>query len=229
MMSRNQGNESGQHMGLAERLRAETRELHTAAERAGIMPALLRGQLDRGAYCALLRNLHPIYASLEAALAGHATHAVVGPVVFPALFKRDALADDLRELHGDRWATDLPLLPAAAAYAQRLRDIDAASPELLVAHGYVRSLGDLSGGQLLRGIVARSLGLGDARGTSFYAFGPAADVARQLHAFRAALNGLPADPPCVEAIVAEARAAFERHVVLFEQLAALAPVLPGAR
>lgn len=229
MMVRDGGSRDRERMGLAERLRADTRGLHTLAERAGIMPALLRGQLDRRSYCALLRNLHPIYAALESSLARHAAHAIVGPVVFPALFRLAALADDLTLLHGDGWADDLPLQPAAAAYALRLRDIDATSPALLVAHAYVRSLGDLSGGQLLRGIVAKSLGLGNDQGTRFYAFGSAADVSQHLHAFRAALNALPADRACVEAIVAEARSAFERHAVLFEQLAALAPAVRGGR
>lgn len=220
------GRQGGEAMGLAERLRAETRGLHTRAERAGIMPALLRGQLDRRSYCALLRNLHSVYAALEPALVRHASHAVVGPVVFPALFRLTALADDLAVLHGDRWPDELPVRPAAADYVQRLREIETVSPELLVAHAYVRSLGDLSGGQVLRGIVAKSLRLGDDAGTRFYAFGPAADVSRHLHAFRAALNALPADQACVEAVVAEAQSAFERHALLFEQLAGSDTGLP---
>ena len=219
MRARERDNREGvQPVGLAERLRAETRDLHTAAERAGIMPALLRGQIDRHAYCVLLRNLHPIYAVLEPALLGHAAHAVVGPVVFPALFRQAVLADDLRALHGANWADELPLQPAAAAYAQRLCEIDAAAPELLVAHAYVRSLGDLSGGQLLRRIVAKSLALGDDIGTRFYAFGSATDVASHLRAFRAALDALPIDDAAGNAIVAEARSAFERHAALFVQI-----------
>lgn len=215
-------------MGLAERLRAETRGLHTVAERAGIMPALLRGQLERRTYCVLLRNLHAIYAVLEPALTRHTTHAVVGPVVFPALFRQTALADDLQALHGDGWAGALPLQPATAVYLQRLRRIDVESPELLVAHAYVRSLGDLSGGQLLRGIVARSLHLPDGTGTQFYDFGPAAEVAAHLHAFRSALNALPAGETVADGIVAEARAAFERHAQLFEQLAIDQTTAPSA-
>ena len=206
-------------MGLAERLKAETRELHAVAERAGLMPALLRGQLDRRSYSALLRNLHAIYAALEPALERHAASAVVGPVVFPALFRQTALADDLNALHGAAWADALPVHPATESYVQRLRELDATLPELLVAHAYVRSLGDLSGGQMLRGIVARGLHLDDATGIRFYDFGSVADVALHLRAFRAALNALPADAECLDAIVAEARSAFERHAQIFIQLA----------
>lgn len=215
-------------MGLAERLRAETRDLHSVAERAGIMPMLLRGRLDRRAYSALLRNLHAIYAALEPALMRHAANGIVGPVVFPALFRQAALADDLRVLSGDGWAVALPVEPATAAYVQRLHRIDAESPELLVAHAYVRSLGDLSGGQVLRGIVARSLQLCDGTGTRFYDFGPAAEVAAHLQAFRSALNALPAGDAVADGIVAEARAAFERHALLFEQLAPSETSRPAA-
>ncbi len=215
-------------MGLAQRLRAETSDLHAVTERAGIMPGLLRGQIDRPSYCALLRNLHAIYAALEAALEHHVAHPVVGPVVFPVLFRRAALADDLLALHGRRWADDFALEPAAAGYARRLREIDAAAPALLVAHAYVRSLGDLSGGQVLRGIVARCLGLGGGAGTRFYAFGSAAEVAMHRQSFRAALDGLPADEACAAAIVAEARSAFERHARLFAELVAPSPRVPLA-
>jgi heme oxygenase len=204
---------------LAERLRAQTSDLHALTERSGIMPALLRGQLERPVYCALLRNLHAIYAALEPALARHAADPVVGPVVFPPLFREDALAADLCELQGDRWADEIRLEPAAAQYVRRLHAIEISAPALLVAHAYVRSLGDLSGGQLLRGIVSRSLSLDEGRGTRFYAFGSAAEVLAHRVAFRAGLAALPVDEELAAGIVAEARSAFERHVQLFAQLA----------
>jgi heme oxygenase len=216
------------HMDLAERLRAGTRNHHGLTERAGIMPALLRGQIDRVTYCALLRNLHAIYAALEPALTRQAWHAVVGPVVFPALFRTAALTDDLNTLHGSAWAEDLALEPATARYVQRLRDIEASSPALLVAHAYVRSLGDLSGGQLLRGIVAKTLRLEGGVGTHFFDFGSVSEVAAHRQAFRAALGTLPVDEDSAAGIVAEAEWAFERHAELFEQLDARWSAAPVA-
>ena len=131
---------------LAERLRTETRALHTAAERSRFMGVLLRGQMDRASYCALLRNLHAIYAALEPALARHAGHPVLAPVFLPRLARTQALADDLLTLHGSAWADAIALQPATARYLRRLHEIEAAQPELLFAHAYVRFLGDLSGG-----------------------------------------------------------------------------------
>ena len=207
---------------LSERLRAETKDLHTTAERAGIMPALLRGELALDRYCALLRNLHALYAAMESALTRHATHADVAPVVFPALFRQASLADDLAVLHGPGWAERFAVQPAAQTYIARLQDLDTTQPALLVAHAYVRYLGDLSGGQMLRQIVARSYGLAADAGSSFYGFGVSAAVKAHLHAFRAGLAALAASPERIDALVAEARTAFGLHVDLFNELA-LAP------
>jgi heme oxygenase len=165
------GLDVGSSRSLSERLRAETKDLHTEVERAGVMAALLRGALERERYAALLRNLHALYAALEAALTRHAAHADVAPVVFPALFRQAALAADLSVLHGPRWQTELPLQAATQHYMARLQDIDMREPGLLAAHAYVRYLGDLSGGQMLRQIVVRSLQLAEDEGSRFYGHG----------------------------------------------------------
>ena len=207
---------------LNHRLRAETKDLHTAAERAGIMPALLRGELALDRYCALLRNLHALYEAMESALAQHAAHADVAPVFFPALFRQASLADDLAVLHGPGWAERFVLQPATQAYVARLRDLDTTQPALLAAHAYVRYLGDLSGGQMLSKIVARSYGLATDAGSRFYGFGDSAGVRAHLHAFRAGLAALAAPPERIDELVSETRSAFGRHVDLFNELA-LAP------
>jgi heme oxygenase len=204
---------------LAQRLRAGTKDLHHEVERAGIMPALLRGQLDRGTYCALLRNLHAVYAALEPALLRHATHPAVAPVVAPACFRQSALADDLATLHGDSWAQDFELKAATRQYVARLQALERDRPEALVAHAYVRTLGDLSGGQLLRRIVATAFALGTEAGTRFYDFGSAAEVGAHLQRFRDGLDRLDANAGAIDELVAEARWAFQLHGTLFVELA----------
>ena len=208
---------------LAQRLKAETKTLHTAAERSRFMAALLRGQIGRAPYCAMLRNLHAIYAALEPALAGQAQHPIIAPVFLPVLARAEALADDLRTLHGADWAAAFELLPSSLRYVAHLHAIAAAQPERLLAHAYVRYLGDLSGGQMLRRIVAASLGLPLSHaagcGTAFYDFGDAASTQALTLAFRAGLSGVVVDEDGAAAIVAEARLAFEWHHRLFDELA----------
>ena len=203
---------------LAARLRAETHTLHGQVERSAFMAELLGGRLGKPAYALMLRNLEPIYLQLEAGLLRHAANAHIRPVFQPALFRLQALHRDLDTLHGESWGEELELVNGCTAYVARLRQLIEFEPELLAAHAYVRYLGDLSGGQVLGQIVARSLGLrgneGGNWGTDFYDFGGADEVLRLSQAFRSGLAALTA-----EGIVAEARLAFEMHGRLFEDLA----------
>lgn len=207
-------------LSLPQRLKAATAAEHRRVERSGVMAGLLRGSIERGAYLALLRNLHAIYAALEPALVRHAANAIVGPVVMPELFRGDALERDLVALQREDDPPAAALQPATAAYVERLREIDTTCPELLVAHAYVRYLGDLSGGQHLRRIVGQALGPAGAAGTGFYDFGDAARVAGLAQRFRTGLLTIGQRAPDTEAIVAEAESAFVRHGQIFEQLAA---------
>ena len=211
-------------LNLAEDLKAQTRALHTELERSALMVSLLRGEMKRAPYCALLRNLHAIYEALELALQTQAGQRGVSAVYFPALFRRQALADDLRVLHGPGWQGDIPLRRAALDYAIHLNRLAANRPIHLVAHAYVRYLGDLSGGQILSRIVASSLGLADLRGTRFYDFGGPADVAARVGEFRAGLARVVDSDSDTDAaaeaaaIVAEAILAFQLHQRLFSEL-----------
>ncbi|MBL8344697.1 MAG: biliverdin-producing heme oxygenase [Rubrivivax sp.] len=207
-------------MALSERLRNETRDLHARAERSGAMHRLLRGGLDRAHYCALLRSLHAIYEGLEAALAQHAPHPLVAPVCLPGLARTELLAADLRLLHGESWRQDLALPAAARRYARRLRLLARWQPPLLAAHAYVRYLGDLHGGQVLKTLVARTFALEAGAGTSFYGFGDRAATQALIVDFRRGLGEIGhRQPAIVDAIVREARHAFEAHCRLFEEIA----------
>lgn len=213
--------------GLAERLRQDTRTLHTEVERSDFMRALLRGQMARAPYCLLLRNLHALYLSLEAALTANDNNPQVAAICMPALFRTRALERDLDFLHGPSWRSRLEVTPACQDYLRHLQDVAMVRPERLVAHAYVRYLGDLSGGQQLKHIVARSLQLAPGCGVDFYDFGDSLQTAALTQTFRAGLAGMQVDARQVDEIVAEAQEAFGRHNTLFRQLAQGSRLSPG--
>ncbi len=208
-------------LNLAARLKLDTRELHTQAERSGLMAGLLRGRISRPAYCALLRNLQAIYAALEAGLdAGPEQAGLWGP----QLRRLPAIEQDLALLHPGDWRGELAVEAATVAYVQRLHALSASQPVLLLAHAYLRYLGDLHGGQMLARIVQRLFALegalGAEQGCAFYAFGDTAQVEQLKRDFRTGLDGLAAQlsPAQQDALVAEACDAFRLHQQLFEQL-----------
>ncbi|MEO8012392.1 MAG: biliverdin-producing heme oxygenase [Dokdonella sp.] len=208
-------------LSLAARLRAGTRDLHRRAERSGVMHTLLRGRLEREPYCVLLRNLHAIYVALEAGLEEHAAHTAVAHLHDRALYRAEALASDLENLHGNNWGLQLALASRAHAYAQRLRGLAGSEPIRLVAHVYVRYLGDLNGGQMLSRIVQASMRLDDVASTAFYRFTP--EPATILEApLRDGLDAMPVTEAQKGILVDEARWSFIAHCELFDELSELA-------
>jgi len=202
---------------LAVRLKAETRQLHTLAERSGVMVDLLQGRLGLGGYCELLRHLHAIYAALEAALDRHPPPARLWR---QELRRLASLEQDLDRLHAAPWRADPSLKPAAAAYVTRLQALERADPTRLVAHAYVRYLGDLHGGQMLARMIRQRFDLEGPQGTAFYAFGEPERVETLKQDFRAGLDALDLTHEQADALVAEACEAFRLHVQLFEELRA---------
>jgi heme oxygenase len=206
---------------LSLRLRDETQALHTKAERSGIMRPLLRGQLGARGYALLLRNLHPIYVALEAGITAAGGDASVAPVLapysHPGLARAARLASDLDTLEGPGW-TDLALAPSAREYAVRLSALAAEHPRRLLSHAYVRYMGDLSGGQHIRHIVATSCGPRIDGALAFYDFTALGDLAAFKARVRAEMDGLLLPEAVVREVVQEAQWAFETHVTLFHEL-----------
>jgi heme oxygenase len=107
---------------------------------------------------------------------------------------------------------------ATRGYFERIQSVARVAPHLLAAHAYVRYLGDLSGGGILRDVVRKQFALAGRHGTRFYEFGDAREADRLAREFREGLDRIPLKAGGAAAIVAEARRAFAAHVRLFEAL-----------
>jgi heme oxygenase len=200
---------------LAQQLKLATAALHRQVERSGLMRRILAGDFVHADYVALLHDLAALYGALEAALARHASHPWLATVIDRALFRTEALHLDLQALPP---AARVALTPAAAAYVVRLHWLDQHDPGRLLAHAYVRYLGDLSGGQVVQRIVARTLELTPPAGLHFYDFGDTPTVTARAQAFRRGLAALRVDADAVQALTAEAQWSFAQHAQMFGEL-----------
>ncbi|MEO8449584.1 MAG: biliverdin-producing heme oxygenase [Gemmatimonadota bacterium] len=210
---------------LADRLRLETKSSHHRAERTGVMPLLLAGKADRATYFLLIRNLLPVYQALERALRSVAQDPVISGGIYPELWREPALVADLEVLGGPSWSDTAPL-PEALRYAARI-EAAVERPVLLLAHAYVRYLGDLSGGQVLKRLVRSQLGLEGEDGTSFYDFPAVADIDAFKTKYRETLNRLPLSSADQDAVIAEAIEAFRLNMDLFDAVPSAAPRPPS--
>ncbi|MGY5764017.1 biliverdin-producing heme oxygenase [Brachybacterium sp. DNPG3] len=147
---------------FSQRLREETRSEHSSAEGKGFISALMGGGLTELDYWRLLGQYLPLYEALETATARVAAQdPLVGSFHDERLSRAAAIRADLHARFGSEHpevdGVDLTApLPATVRYVER---IEAASTPALLAHHYLRYLGDLSGGQAIGALVARHYGI----------------------------------------------------------------------
>lgn len=202
---------------LSAALREGTRAAHEVAERSSFVEDLMAGRLDREAYAALVVQHHAVYSALEAAGGRLRAAGADSGLVLDELLRVPSIEADLVALLGAGWRDRLVVLPATAAYVAR---IDAIGDDLprYAAHAYTRYLGDLSGGQAIKRILARDYGL--TEGTSFYEFPEINRIKPFKDAYRERLDALPLSAEQRRDAVDEARVAFELNAAVFADLAA---------
>lgn len=194
---------------LLEALRERTRDLHVRAERSGIIADILKGRCTRESYARLLRSLLPVYQTLERQLVARAGSSAVAPIVFRQLERAEAIAADLHHLAPVPEETP----SAVMRYVNAINAASEGDGSRLIAHAYARYLGDLSGGQILSRLLARSLAL-PPEALSFYAFPEISDIATFKSDYRAAIDRAGDESEDVQAVVEEGALAFELNIEL---------------
>lgn len=174
-------------------LRELTKDAHTNAERSAFVKILFSGSIDPKLYATYLKNQHPMYEILEVCAMPHGLFNDI-----PEIRRAPAILKDFMEL----WPADSQETPALCPvvddyikYILSIKD----DPKKLMAHIYVRHMGDLSGGQM---IAKRVPGSGE-----YYQFGD--DPEKIKTAIRTKLTDDLAD---------EARVCFDYAKRFFEEM-----------
>jgi len=199
-------------------LREGTKKSHTMAENVGFVRCFLKGVVEKNSYRKLASNLYFVYSAMEEEMEKLEEHPIISKIYFPELNRKKSLEKDMSFYYGPNWRNEIAISPAGETYVQRIREVAATKPELLVAHCYTRYLGDLSGGQILKNIAQKGMNLTEGEGTAFYEFEAIADEKEFKNKYRQAMNELPIDEATAEEIVAEANAAFGLNMKMFKEL-----------
>jgi len=211
--------------GFAAMLKDGTQEVHDAAERSAYIGRLLAGELPLDDYTRYLAQLHGVYATLELAADAMRDDPVAGPFAEPALTRLPALEADLQLLGGTGWRRRYPATAATDRLVAHLEATCFDWPGGFVAHHYVRYLGDLSGGQIMRRILERVYDF-EARfpdepphaGVRFFVFDHLDNGVQFKKRYRALLDAVPWDAAERDRVVAEAVRAFELNAAVFDSL-----------
>ncbi|MEU7374277.1 biliverdin-producing heme oxygenase [Streptomyces albidoflavus] len=200
-------------------IRTASHEQHTEAETSTFMSDMLGGRLGVEAYARYTEQLWFVYRALEEGVTALAGDPVAGPFLQPELERTAELERDLTHLRGEGWQQRATALPATEAYAERVRECVRTWPGGFVAHHYTRYLGDLSGGQIIRGTAEKTWGFarkGD--GVRFYVFEGISNPAAFKRGYRELLDALPVDDLEKQRVVDECKRAFALNTALFREL-----------
>jgi heme oxygenase len=167
-----------------------TWEEHRNAETRPFVKVLFSGNVDPQLYATYLYNQFPMYEILEVCTM---PHAVLNDI--PGILRSKAIRADFEEL----WTGEdkPPLCPVVDEYIKYIISIKD-DPNKLMAHIYVRHMGDLAGGQM---IAKRVPGSG-----KYYQFDNVDDLKTKI---RAKVN---------EDMVEEAKLCFRFAAKLFDEM-----------
>tara|TARA_B100000686_G_scaffold79751_1_gene85995 strand:- start:1062 stop:1751 length:690 start_codon:yes stop_codon:yes gene_type:complete len=203
---------------FALQLKTETKKSHTAAENTKFVGSFLRGVISKENYRQLVANFYFIYRAMEEEMVKFKDSPIVGPVHSDLLNRTNSLERDLRYYYGPMWRSTVVPTEQCQRYVNRIREVADDEPELLVGHHYTRYMGDLSGGQILKGIAEKAMDLKDGEGLHFYEFEGISDKKGFKTQYRNTLDSLPITQSMANAIINEANYAFRLNMYMFDEL-----------
>jgi heme oxygenase len=123
-------------------LRDLTHDAHKNAETQPFVKVLFSGKINPKLYATFLKNQHPCYEILEVCAMPHQLlHGL------PDIRRAPAILADFQELWTEADG-DPQMLPTTDNYIKYILSIKD-QPQRLMAHIYVRHMGDLAGGQMI--------------------------------------------------------------------------------
>jgi heme oxygenase (biliverdin-producing, ferredoxin) len=173
-------------------LKELTWEHHKNAERQDFVKVLMSGNIDPKLYAIYLYNQHHMYNVLEVVAMSHGLFDGI-----PEVRRAPRIHADFIELWGDEEHSP-PMLDSTKKYLEHIMIIGD-DAEKLMAHVYVRHMGDLSGGQMIKRKIP-------GKGTMYEFDG---DIAELKDKIRSKLNDSMAD---------EAKLTFEHATKTFQDM-----------
>jgi heme oxygenase len=204
---------------LSSSLYQGTKDIHTQVEQHAFVRRLLTDTLESASYQQYLVDLKLVYSVLEEEMSSNLkTEPELNKIYFPELNRSKELDADL----SSNSFKDFPrnTSEAALSYAEHLSLLGRQEPILLAAHAYVRYLGDLSGGMILKRHVEKKWP--DA--THFYNFSELFKTYEKSNAtafkdfYKEKLDSLVANEQTRQRLIQEAHLAFEYAEKMFDAI-----------
>jgi heme oxygenase len=209
----------GSDVTFSSELKEGTKTSHSSAENTKFIAQFLKGALDREEYRKMMADLYYVYSTMEKRIGETQDPLADTLKQWQVKLNRTAsLEEDLKHYYGPSWRNEVVPSESCNAYCSRINEVAEKDPYLLIAHHYVRYIGDLSGGQILKNIAGKALNQSKGEGLRFYDF-PSIDDARVFKKqYREVLDGLELDEQKRMSLIAEANYGFRLNMDIFDEL-----------
>ena len=204
---------------FSKKIKKDTSKSHSMAENTGFVTNFLAGVVSKESYKQLIADFYFIYTAIEEQVEKYKDDPFIAPIAFDELKRVPALEKDCEFYWGENWESIIYPTDACKNYVARVKKINA---KFLVGHHYTRYLGDLSGGQILRNIADKSMGL-NGQGLAFYEFDGISSAKGFKERYRHALDNLPITWSDGELIINEANYAFKLNMDVFDEIGSSRP------
>lgn len=204
---------------FSKEIKEGTKKSHSAAENTKFVASFLKGVLDPEEYRKLITNFWYVYETMEERIQETNDPFVKELKQWNVLLFRTAFIQrDLRYYYGPFWREKQIPTEACNKYCHRINEIAEKDPYLLIAHHYTRYIGDLSGGQILKGIAKKALNPPEGEGLHFYDFPMIEDAKAFKTEYRSTLDNLDLTREQKDALVEEANYAFKLNMDMFNEM-----------
>lgn len=171
---------------LHDELLKATDKAHKDAETSGFITDLMSGKLTKRDYLNYLVVLSPIYERMEQLFVQRHSQSLISHFDHRLLDRNERIKQDIANISTEI-GIEIPIIKDACIenYLQTLNE-NLSEVELL-AHHYIRYLGDLSGGQAIAKLMARNYQIAESC-LNFYDFKELGDIVFYKKRYRDLLN-----------------------------------------
>jgi len=199
--------------GLADQLKAATWPNHRRAEKTGVIQAILKQTITRRQYWNYLSGLYFIYETLENYLSSVKLPQSLVFLSDERHFRKTSIEADLNALRVGHDNSERMRSKAVETYCRYIETHAQQSDAAIAGLAYVRYLGDMNGGQILKTCLKKSIGLSD-EALNFYSFPDLENLIKYRRDFRESLNALSLIERDRLRVIDVARNSFEMNIAL---------------
>lgn len=150
-------------------LRNKTKDVHDKSDRL-INLKLVVVLTDTKLYAEAITEFYFVFRTIEECIDRLKEDPRIHQFYIKEMFRKEAFERDLEYFLGSDWSENIrPSIPAQA-YCDRLYEIADTNPVLLIAYIHSMYLALLAGGQILKRIIKKTLGLSGELGLSLFEF-----------------------------------------------------------